>query len=65
MLQRLGMVVIHGHVAGQQVVVEPDAAALGGVEIRALLFLLQQQLGVVLPGQRLPVQNLLGKMYRL
>ena len=61
LLQRLGMVVIHGHVASQQVVVEPDATALGGVEIRALLFLLQQQLGVVLPGQRLPVQNLLGK----
>ena len=61
MLQRLGVVVIHGHAACQQVVVEPDAAALGGVEIRAFLFLFQQQLGVVLPGQRLPVQNLLGK----
>ena len=48
LLHRLGMVVIHGHAACQQVVVEPDAAALGGVEIRALLFLLQQQLGVVL-----------------
>ena len=61
LLHGLGMVIIHGHAASQQVVVEPDAAALGGVEIRALLFLLQQQLGVVLPGQRLPVQNLLGK----
>ena len=61
LLQGLGMVVIHGHAACQQVVVKPDAAALGGVEIRAFLFLLQQQLGVVLPGQRLPVQNLLGK----
>ena len=55
------MVVIHGHAACQQVVVEPDAAALGGVEIRAFLFLFQQQLGVVFPGQRLPVQNLLRK----
>ena len=61
LLHGLGMVVIHGHAACQQVIVEPDAAALGGVEIRALLFLLQQQLGVVLPGQRFPVQNLLGK----
>ena len=61
LLQGLGMVVIHGHAACQQVIVEPDAAALGGVEIRALLFLLQQQLGVVLPGQRFSVQNLLGK----
>ena len=61
LLHRLGVVVIHRHAASQQVVVEPDAAALGGVEIRALFFLLQQQLSVVLPGQRFPVQNLLGK----
>lgn len=61
LLHRLGVVVIHRHAASQQIVVEPDAAALGGVEIRALFFLLQQQLSVVLPGQRLPVQDLLGK----
>ena len=61
LLHGLGMIIIHRHAAGQQVVVEPDAAALSGVEIRALLFLFQQQLGAVLPGQRLPVQNLLGK----
>ena len=65
LLQGLGMVVIHGHTACQQVVVEPDAAALGGVEICAFLFLLQQQLGVVLPGQRFPVQNFFGKAVSL